>query len=66
MLSDAGFIPKVNYCPNCGKSFKDSKGLVIEYWHSEDDINFCWCGKCSWRGEIKDVIQIRMMEPEES
>jgi hypothetical protein len=49
---------KLKYCPNCGESLLKAGSLLNEYWISEDTAYFCWCGDCSWRGEIIEVTRV--------
>lgn len=48
----------LKYCPNCGESLLDSRSLLNEYWVSDDIAYFCWCSKCSWRGEIVEMKRV--------
>ncbi|MCM3728886.1 hypothetical protein M3226_24915 [Neobacillus cucumis] len=36
----------------------DSRSLLNEYWVSDDIAYFCWCSKCSWRGEIVEMKRV--------
>lgn len=53
---------KLKYCPNCGESLLKPNSLLNEYWISEDTAYFCWCGECSWRGEIMEIKRVTAPE----
>ncbi|OMP67220.1 hypothetical protein [Domibacillus epiphyticus] len=53
---------KLKYCPNCGESLLKPNSLLNEYWISQDTAYFCWCGECSWRGEIIEIIRVTAPE----
>ena len=59
------YQPDIHYCPYCGNALQEDKSFVLEYWNSEQDIFFCWCHDCGWRGEITKVIQVTTTEVDE-
>ncbi|WP_017728402.1 hypothetical protein [Halalkalibacterium ligniniphilum] len=59
------YQPNIYYCPYCGNALQEDKSFVLEYWNSEQDIYFCWCHECGWRGEITKVLKVTTTEIDE-
>jgi C4-type Zn-finger protein len=58
-------MEEINYCPNCGQNFKDTRSLLNEYWNADLNIVFCWCHNCHWQGEITRIKMLTATEPDE-
>lgn len=52
----------LKFCPNCGESLLKFSSFLNEYWISDDTAYFCWCGECSWRGEIIEIRRVTAPE----
>lgn len=59
------YVPDIFFCPYCGSSIKENKSFVLEYWNSDQNVFFCWCHSCHWRGEIVRINQIKATEIDE-
>lgn len=59
------YLPDIYFCPYCGNSIKENESFIVEYWNSSQNVFFCWCHNCDWRGEIVRLNRIITSEIDE-
>jgi len=59
------YQPDIHHCPYCGNSLKENNSFIAEYWSAEQNIFFCWCHQCGWRGEVIKIDQVIASEIDE-
>jgi hypothetical protein len=61
--AEAHYLDRPRHCPQCGHGLI-GHGLVVEYWAGGSRVFYCWCGSCTWTGEIVRLHRTVGHEPE--